>query len=91
MPTSAPASRALSSAVGVVDAAGDGQRGVDAAVQDGDPAQRQQQLGGRAQVPACGVVSMRLQVDVGLEEAVEQHQAVGARPRPAAWPCWPWR
>ena len=60
--------------LGGVDAAGEREVGLDAAVQDRDPAQRQPQLG--------AVLSVRLgttsgfQVEVGLVEAVEQHQPV---------------
>ena len=45
-------------------------------VQDGDPAQGQAHGLGRAQVDARGDAHA-LQVDVGLVEAVEQHQGVG--------------
>ena len=78
MPTSAPASRAFSSPAASWMPPVAASDAPDAAVQEGDPPQRHRQLGGRAQVE----LRLRLQgiqVDVGLEEAVEQHQAVGAR------------
>ena len=78
MPTSAPASRAFSSPAASWMPPVAASEALDAAVQDGDPPQRHQQLVGRAQVES-GLRLQALQIDVGLEEAVEQHQSVGAR------------
>jgi hypothetical protein len=47
------------------------------AVEDGDPAQRQSCLL-RVRTAPGEVTPQRLEVDVGLIEAVEQHQTVGA-------------
>ncbi len=58
-------------------AAGQRQVGRDAPVQDRDPAQRQPQIV-RAAERQAGHHLQRLQIEVGLIEAVEQHQPVGA-------------
>ena len=62
-----------------VHAARRGERRLDLAGQDRQPAEAQQQLGGIRQVQARDRLE-GLDVDVGLVEAVEQHEAVGARP-----------
>ncbi len=58
-----------------VDAAGDGQRQADLAVQRRDPVDAQQRFVGRRQ-RQCGRDLARLQVDVRLIEAVEQRHAL---------------
>ena len=79
MATSAPTMSALTTSVAGVDAGGGGQRdgGAELRPQDGDPAQGQPQLPGLAQLDPGDDVE-RLEVEVGLVEAVEQHQPVGA-------------
>ena len=77
MATSAPATQHLDHVGGGVDAGRGGQRGRDLLVEDRDPAQRQPQLLRGGQDQARGDLQ-GLQVQVGLVEAVEQHQPVGA-------------
>ena len=60
-----------------VDAAAGRERGPHAAVQDREPAQPEQQLGGVGEVERRHDLE-RLGVDVGLVEAVEEDEAVGA-------------
>ena len=62
----------------VVDAAGGGQAGLDAAKENSDPGQRQAQRLRRAQ-QNVGSDFQFFQIDVRLIEAIEEHQPVGAR------------
>ena len=75
----APAITALRASSAGVDAAADGERRPHAAGQDRQPAQAQQQLGGSERCSARHDLE-RLGVDVGLVEAVEEDEAVGAQP-----------
>ena len=77
MATLAPAIMALEHILGGMHAAGQREVSMDLAVQDGDPAQRQTQLGGGAQIKAVDDFQL-FQVEVGLVEAVEEHQPIGA-------------
>ena len=79
MATSAPTMSALTTSVPAWMPDRRRQRDVRAELwpQDGDPAQRQPQLPRLAQLDAGHDVE-RLEVEVGLVEAVEQHQPVGA-------------
>ena len=63
--------------VRVLDAGRRRQVGVDPPVKEGDPGARQTGLA-RVGEPDLGHDGERLGVDVGLQEAVEQHEGVGA-------------
>ena len=79
----------FTTSVARVHAAGEGEVGLDVAVEHGDPVQAQQQLVGVAE-DQVGNHFQRFQVEIRLVEAVEEHQAIGAgRVQPFA-PCWPW-
>ena len=64
---------------GLVDPGRRGEGGGDVPAEDGDPGARQPRLAGRGQAHV-GRDPERLRVDVGLEEPVEEHEAVRARP-----------
>jgi hypothetical protein len=76
MATDAPAS--LEHVFGGVDAAGDGEVGVHVAEQDRDPAQPETELGGRAEREVRHHLES-LDVEIGLVEPVEEHEAVRTR------------
>ena len=65
-----------------VDAGGGGDRDVGAELraQDGDPSQGQSQLAGLAQLDAIHDLE-RVEIEVGLVEAVEEHEPVGTGSR----------
>ena len=77
--TSAPTIRALSASVPewIPEVAASPTRRPELGPQDGDPAQRQAQLPGAAELDAVDHLE-RLEVEVGLVEAVEQDEPVGA-------------
>ena len=77
MATLAPAIMALSTSRRGVHAAGQGEIRIDAAMQDGDPAQGQAQVAGCAQVKSVCDLQF-FEVEIGLVEAVEEHQSIGA-------------
>ena len=92
MATSAPTMSALTTSAPAVDAGGGGDRdaGAELRAEDGDPSQRQSQLAGLAQLDAIHDLE-RVEVEVGLIEAVEQHEPVGPgvdrlRLRSGPWP-----
>ncbi len=80
----------LEDVFGRVDAAGDGEIGLDVAVEDCDPVKTEKQFFRGTEVQAGHYVEV-LDVEVRLIEAVEEHESRLLRPRPAAlrgWECW---
>ncbi len=77
MATLAPAIMRLQHVGGIVHAAGDGDVGLDLVIEDRDPVQAQAQLVRAAEDQVRHDLQL-LEVEVGLIEAVEDHEAVGA-------------
>ena len=87
MATCAPAIMRLQHVAGVVHAAGDGDVGLDLVIENGGPVQPEAQLMRAAQHQVRHYLHL-LQVEVGLIEAIEDDDAVGAGFRQAAWQSW---
>ena len=80
---------AFTTSVARVHAAGEGEVGLDVAVDHRDPVQAEQQFVGVAE-DQVGHHFQGFEIEIRLIEAVEEHQAIGAGRIQPSWPCWPW-